>query len=313
MKRIQKIIVDVTQRWKDTITGKTPIDVDKARDILAAYGKGRPVFEVETPKQLYIAQAVMRGRLSKARAKELCDEFKTDAHFLKQLRNTGGVSEIMVGNSWSRREPTSIADNVIQDTFAAVTNTTKTRAWRRIRRVEDNVLNEFTLCNLNSLYSRLIGFPWQTGTAEERSRLSNIRYMLGFNTTRCVERSLITRYDAVSGNTLDILNNEYTPSNHWFDGVHAEILARSMGVKDKVATACYEILHHVPAFMQFRKGFLLLTTAPTAHVNSENLLHNETGPAVEFLDGSAFWFVDGHELVQYGEKIIMTPDALTVD
>lgn len=317
MRKIQKIIQDVVQRWKDTVEGRTPINVSKAREILAAYAKNKPVFEVETPKQFYIAQAVMRGRMSKERATEVCAEINTDANFLKQLRKTGGVSELMSGNSWWRRNPTNILDNVMQDVMLAATTGKKIRLSRwRGQNNADETLNRFALCHLNSLYSVFIGVPWNTpreATSEERARLSSLQYQLGFNRSRCVERAIITRYDAVSGTTTDIRNNQYAPENHWFDGIHAEIISRAMNVKDIAATACYEIFHHIPAFMHFRKGFLLLTAAPKVHLNAENLLHNETGPAIEFLDDRNFWFVDGHSLTRCGEKIVMASHTLTVE
>jgi len=76
-------------------------------------------------------------------------------------------------------------------------------------------------------------------------------------------------------------------------------------------TAHAEIFHYVPAMMRFRRGFLLLGQRPKIAVNADEELHNEAGPAIEFADGHKFWFIDGHPLNELGEKIVMTPEALT--
>ena len=126
--------------------------------------------------------------------------------------------------------------------------------------------------------------------------------------------SYMTLYSAVSDQVVDIVTNDgqdYDCANHSFDATQAEAVCHMLGCKDPVVTYSHEILHHVPAYMRFTKSFLLLTERPKISVNAEGNIHNETGSAVSYADGSGFWFLDGHILVDQGEKIVMRPETLT--
>jgi hypothetical protein len=71
-------------------------------------------------------------------------------------------------------------------------------------------------------------------------------------------------------------------------------------------------MHCIPAFMQFNNdGFLILGKQPVMRRNAENLLHNETGPSVEWGDGMREWHIDGHALQQAGQMIVLEPEKLT--
>lgn len=310
-KRISRIIGEVTQRWKNTILGNTPIDVAQARKIITAYDPTARIFEVETPKQFYIAQSVLRGRMGKEYAKEVCRDIGTDDSFLSDLRKIGGMREVLDGMSWFRHSPTNIVDSTLREYFLQEANA-KTRSFLRWQ--NDGPVNQFLLCDLSRLYNVLIRPTWSMPKLEaaERAKIETLRNAIGWS-GRKIERAMITRHDALSGYTRDILNDRYDPSAHWYDATQSEILARLINIKNPAVTMFHEIFHHVPAFMRFRKGFLLLTKLPEVHLNDEQLFHNETGPAVKWPDNTKFWFLDGHELTQFGEKIIMAPKTITID
>jgi len=46
-------------------------------------------------------------------------------------------------------------------------------------------------------------------------------------------------------------------------------------------------------------------------LNDENNLHNTTGPAVAWADGTRLWFNDGHQMDECGKRIVMEPHKLT--
>lgn len=315
-KRVNKIIADVSQRWKDTITGKTPVDVAAASKLIRAHDSKAKVFQVDTPKQFYIAQAVMRGRMTKEHARDTCTELGVDPAFLADIRKIGGLEEIVNGHSWWRRMPTSVADNFVQEYLLKATEKPKNRFGRRPwRRTPSNdQANVFLMSEMTNLYNTFIPPVWvlKSTDSAERAKREMLRNYLAFD-SRKVERSLMSCYSAVSGCSLDILNDNYDVRDHWFDATQAEIIARLTNSKDPAVNIYYEIFHNVPAFLRFRNGFLLLAQRPTVHLNAEGSLHNDTGAAVEWVDGAKFWFLDGHMLQKFGEKIITAPDTLTVD
>lgn len=322
-KRICRIIEEVSQRWKDTILGKTPVNVNIARKIIKACDSKAQIFEVETPKQFYIAQSVMRGRISKDRAKRFCKALEIDAEFLQSLRRIGGPMPVFHGKSWwFRNQPTNIENILVQEYLLTATGAKKrVRRFSRRLSAADADFNQIMLCNLSDLHDMYVPAPWRQMTRQAmnskeatklQAKLVELRNGIGWDNRR-FNGVVVTRFDAVSGNTQDILNDNYNVSNHLFDATQAEILARAMNIKDQAVTMCYEIFHHVPAFMRFRNGFLLMSKIPEVHFNEEQLLHNDSGPAVKWADNSAMWFIDGHRLLQFGEKIVTAPKTITVE
>jgi hypothetical protein len=310
-KRIERIVDEVTKRWKETINANDRADVEAARKLILKQDRNSQIFEVETPKQFYLAQAVLRGRLSKASAKEWCAKLKIDPSFISDLRRIGGVQQVFEGHSWFSRHATNTATNLIQDYIHDALGKRRARwAWRMLGSGAERETNEFALCNLQNLYHLFV--PGASADPTVRSELSNLRETLNFG-TRLIARALLTRFDAVSGATEDILAENYNPTFHPFDATHAEILARALNIKNPAVTINYEIFHCVPAALRFRRGYLLLTKMPKVHINAERVLHNENGPAVAWPDASNFWYIDGHRLNELGEKIVMTPKLLTIE
>jgi hypothetical protein len=310
-KRISRIVDEVTKRWKETISANDRADVEAARKLILKQDRRSQIFEVETPEQFYIAQAVLRGRLSKTAAKEWCTKLKIDPSFISDLRRIGGVQQIVEGSSWFRRHATNIAANLIQDYVHDELGKRRARwSWRMLGSNAERETNEFLLCNLQNLYRLFV--PGASSDPTMRAELSNLRAALNFNTNP-IGRALLTRFDAVSGITEDIFTENYNPTAHSFDATHSEILARALNIKNPAVTINYEIFHCVPAALRFRRGYLLLTKMPKVHINAERALHNENGPAVAWPDASNFWYIDGHRLNELGEKIVMAPKLLTIE
>jgi hypothetical protein len=65
--------------------------------------------------------------------------------------------------------------------------------------------------------------------------------------------------------------------------------------------------------MQFNDAYMILGSRPTVHTNAENNLHRETGPAVQWNDGTGMWFLDGHVLRERGEQIVLRPETLKAE
>lgn len=56
--------------------------------------------------------------------------------------------------------------------------------------------------------------------------------------------------------------------------------------------------------------FVLFVKKHTAvHFDANNLAHNESGPAIEYADGTKIWVING---VRVNEQIVMRPETLTV-
>jgi hypothetical protein len=309
-RRFTRIVKEVMARWRDTITGVTPIDIDAAKNVLRAMDKDAKVFVVDSPKQFYAAQAIMRGRVAKKNAQKVCDELGIDSSFVDGIQICGGAVELIEGHRWYRASATNLMDVMIREFMFKMTEKKRRGRWWRPARITNENRLPFELCNLDALYPIFVRSPWDVKESKAKEAWRKLRYQLSFESPR-IQRANMDLAAAVSNNVDDILNDDFDPNAHPYDAVHAEIITRAMNIKDLAVTACHEIFHHVPAFMRFRRGFLLLSERPKISVNEEGALHNATGPAVEYSDGHKFWFVDGHRLVQAGEKIIMAPETLT--
>lgn len=310
--RIARIVNEVVARWRETITNPNT-DAEGATKILKKLNRHAKVYCVDTPAQFFIAQAIMRGRVAKKNAGHLCDLLDIDSGFVDGISRAGGTREILAGRGWFRNQPMNITDTMLQEHLAKITKTTSIRR-RWMRSSSDDNLVRFQLCDLNSLHELMVPSQWairNTRGEEAAKTARELRDRLAFTAGR-VSRSMLTTNQAVSNFTADLMANQFDANMHWFDAVHAAILAKALNIKDFKITAYNELFHYVPAVMQFVDGFLLLAQKPIVKTNEENLLHNESGPAVEYQDGHKFWFFEGHALTQLGEKIIMDPQNLDV-
>jgi hypothetical protein len=310
-KKFQRIISEVVARWQNTILHDTAVDVDAAKKLLIGKNKKIKVFAVDSPLQFYIAQAIIRGRIAKSSAKEYCDYLGIDSAFAANVQKCGGMRDIVNGNYWSRHMKNNLMDNMMQQHLHKLTQKTKgsaipARRWRSSSGRDNTAA--IALCTLSDLYNLFISMP-ATG-APDVNEYEKLAYKLSYRNSRLVERAQITLSGAVSNFTEDLEAGEFQPQQHWFDAVHAEIVAKMLNCKDPEIIKYQEIFHYTPAVMQFRDAYLILGKRPVMRLDADDNLHNESGPAVQWADGKAVWFFEGHYLAKHGEKIIMAPETL---
>lgn len=314
-KRFSGIIKDVTARWQETLSSTAEPDLDGAVKLLHKAMPHRPqIFAVKSPIEFYIAQAVLRGRVSKKAAVEMADKIEIDPGFVKQLTRLGGPRRVTASiGRWNGPELTTnillgVTERQFHNHIVEMPPAADTQQIPRNRAIVQ-------LQCLHDLYLHLLPRPNSSTTPKEVMQDVNHRdWRLNFYSAQNhVSHSIVTIYEAVSGKPDDILNGFFHPRNHRNDAIQAEIICRAIGCKDPSVTWLFEILHRVPAFMQFDNAYLILAGKPAMSLDSAGNLHNTTGPAVVWPDGKKQWFVDGHVLNQCGEKIVMQPENLTKD
>jgi hypothetical protein len=346
-KQLDKIVVETVARWRDTITNKTPINPTAARTLLQkAHPKAKlRFFEVRSPAEFYIAQAVIRGRIPKHRAVEIAQMLDIAPDFIKPLKKLGSPIQITERSvRWDRPE---LVTNTLLASF---------QKYVSLKYVDINVINQlradqdktavappnpvnntlhittanFMLQDLKNLYSHVI--PVQrvaSFVAAQRRRLfddkaeetpdierelGNLNWQLNFDgAQQHVELACGSRASAVSRFTTDIMRNTFSFPHHSFDAVHTEIICKSMRCKNPEITWFFEIFHHIPAFMQFTDAYLMLVEQPILHTNEAAALHNDAGPAVIWPDNKKLWYINGHCLDEFAEQIVLRPTELTKD
>ena len=107
--------------------------------------------------------------------------------------------------------------------------------------------------------------------------------------------------------------NSVTVDDMTSSAVDAEILCRLLGVTDPEIIWEHEVFHHCTAFATFENSCVVLAERPKIVLNADKNLHNDTGPAVTWSDGSRLWFNDGHFLAEGGKYIIEEPHKLSTD
>lgn len=342
-KKHKQIITDTVARWRETILNTNRGDVDGAKKLLASVAKSAPVYVVDTPAQFFVAQAVIRKRVTKKYAKEnLCPLYKISPDFVDEI-GTGGAApaDFVIGREWARRGTKSLLERTwrqymqqmcLTDPTIPATPALAARslpAPSRWRRTETNVdlqnMLVYQMCAVDELYGLFhesirqeIVFETAQkepsamkppGARDWPASVENAMSALNFD-TRAVLNSCMSLSSAVSSSAVDIVRGTYDFNAHAFDATQAEMLCRIMNIKDPTVTAFHEIFHLVPAVMQFRKAFLILAERPKIALNEDNQLHSEKGPAVMYRDGTGFWFVGGHMLRQAGPQIVLAPETL---
>jgi hypothetical protein len=332
-KVMRKAIEETVARWKNTLLGVTPIDVDRAKKLLTT-SKNAKIFVVDSPLQFYIAQAVIRGLWSKAEAREYCTSLSLDSAFLDDLRRCGGCRDIKFEETstgarswWQTKDPVNYAVTHMLWPVANELNEERSSVYTATNRAEEAAdrimqadlhwlvwLHTRTL-PLNNLAEK-IGKGMLAQQSDARIAVINEKVVrtqdTRFEPRTSAGRATYTRAVATSRSTDDILQDDFIVNKHHGDAVLTEIIARIMHIKNTEATRASELMHCIPAFMQFNNdGFLILGKQPVMRRNAENLLHNETGPSVEWGDGMREWHIDGHALQQAGQMIVLEPEKLT--
>lgn len=316
-KKYKRIMEEVAARWQETLTSPTVPDLAPAKKLLVGKSRTTRVFVVDSPLQFYIGQAIVRGRLSKATAKEYCAALGIDAAFVGELTRVGGLRDVVsAARSWDRQANNTLLDNMLNQHAKTIwfskeelEKREKTRRHWRSRRAGTDMQDVTTMrmSDLHMLYATLIS-PTMTGPISG----SRILHHVNFN-TNAIARSLFTIMDAVSNTATDIVSGQFDPTRHMYDAVHAEIMCRMLNCKDPGITKHFEIFHYTSAMMKFNDAYMILGAKPKISLNAEENMHCETGKAVEWADGSGLWFIDGHILRERGEQIVMHPETLTAD
>lgn len=319
-KRFKNIVKEVTARWKETILSTAEPDVGKAVEMLKkvkAGMKAPQIFTVKSPVEFYIAQAVLRGRVSKKNAVAMAESpgIGIDSSFVKPLTRLGAPRRLTQRSSrWgSPSATTNIATAVLEKQFhdacADYSAGPPTVSDSRVR---------IALQSLPNLYRMFLPHITRldaNGNAEQIREAEHRDWRLNFNSAQThIEDSVWTIADAVSSKPDDILNDQHIPNWHKYDAVQAEIISKAIGCKNPAIIWPYEIFHYVPAVMQFDNAFLILAGKPKIHYNADDEMHNNAGPAVEWPDGKKFWYIDDHYLSSpAAERIVLSPETLTKD
>lgn len=318
-KKAQKIIAETVARWRNTLTSTAQPDVEMAKKLLQAKDKKAHVFVADSPLQFLIGQAIIRGRVAKYRAKEMCEFFKIDPAFLDNFKRVGGLAETLEANQWQRTRINNLAALTTWHYLAKVTNKRPKRlGWRSLREETMPHINYLAL-DMANIYSHIVPSrgmrPAPSAPKEEKERfefLQRLDYTLSFSGSRAVEKATLSLMEAVSRRPNDLIADNFNFALHGFDGVAAEIVSKMINIKAIDVIANYEIFHHTPLITEFKNAYLIMGKKPVITLNADNNLHNESGQAVQWADGTGVWFFDGHHLAQHGEKIIMTPEKLTI-
>jgi hypothetical protein len=342
------IINQVHERWTNTVLEGAPNVEAAKRCLTAAYKNGigsyksyetikEPVFHVvQSPIAFAIAHAVKRGRMSKKRARNLCFQFGIDFSPFATMRRDKTLrwrdtvlrwyadpvnectrtwvrlvdevhrerEERMAAERntginhwrWSRAQPSvelSLRVNSF-DLFAPCARSAICDAnvpGTDTRGTINAALNEFLNCVLVGTSSTL-----------KTMNTLDIAYRWGIDR---INRAGVADEEGIEP-TRPALRHELSPED-------AEIMCRLFGVDDPLFTWEYEVFHHLTAFAAFEESCIILADRPKMHLDDEQNLHNENGPAVEWPDGLKLWFNHGHFLDEGGKTIITAPEKLTTD
>jgi hypothetical protein len=317
-KRFKAIIRETLKRWQETTTSTAQPNVEQAKKLFRAVDKEAEVFVAETPLQFYIGQAIIRGRTSKKNARLICEKYGVDPNCVEHFRYVGGLRDMLFGRTWNRQGINNITQQLIDAFIQEYEPNSKHRhraspTWRgRGGPGTQNTIPHF--CAPDRLYRMFINSGDTVETKDGKKLLVDCLLNFGAGAgTRNTERSMLSILDATSDIIWDLDEDSFNSDNHRFDAVYAEIICKIMNCKNPAIAAYFELFHNTPAFMQFKGAFLILGAKPTIHINADGNIHSDTGPAVAWPDGTGVWMFDGHNLPQFGKKIIMAPSTLTFD
>jgi hypothetical protein len=316
-KKFERLIKETVARWRETITSTTAPDAKSARELLQkAFPNTKKLqfFEVRSPAEFYIAQAVIRGRMAKKAATEFAESIGIDPLFIKPLTKLGSPVPLTTRQTrWAQpTDTTNTTLAVLQRQFEQTTGKISER--RPLPATYSGARTVTQLIDLEGVYRLVLPVARNNMKPEERNAINHRDWRLNFVAAqKHVALAHYSIFDAVSGYIDDIMAGEHHPERHRFDAIHAEIVCKAIGCKTPAVNWPAEIFHHIPAFMQFRDAYLMLVDKPVLAINADEQLHNVTGPAIVWPDNKKLWYVDGHYLAQHGEQIVMAPETLTKD
>jgi len=304
---------------------------------------------VASPVAFMLAVTVTRGRMNKKTATEICGLLGINAEFLKDLRRdplakwNGGNrrwwhnANSEFGRTWLRAiraeyltrerlvsQTTSLVSTQFRSRFSADSENAavayNTNSLDNVMRIVVSLLNDYNeLKSTTELRRSWDGSQRTLSTTVTSKKLGEISSAALWDNNITLSaigelRKAIDIEDVVrnadnavarSGDAIFLGN---VPK-----AIDAEILSRILKIDDPELTWEHEIFHHCTAFATFQSSCIILADRPTMHTNEAGNLHNTTGPAVSWADGTRLWFNDGHYMEEGGRYIVETPNKLTTE
>jgi hypothetical protein len=355
-KATRTIVENTINRWLETIHNGQP-NHTKAADILrAGYAGGLGSFRSDrykkipvtfhvaaSPVTFMISMAVVRGRMTKTYAKELCQKLEIDSSFIRPLRKDSLLGwnsdrrrwwSNMQNNEFTRTWLRVIRDEYMSNEKLVASSFGLSRRWwrRRDEGVEDVVMyktnNLTTTVNLfRSMLNDTSGLETITEsfrswdgtmrnneTLKTEKKLSEISNKIIFDSSSTAG-SIGELNRALSLNELTNQTNSISDDNVFFGSVpqalDAEILCKILKIDDPATTWEHEVFHHCTAFAAFQTSCVILADRPRIELNESDNLHSTTGPAVQWADGVKLWYNDGHFMNEGGRMIVEKPEQLS--
>lgn len=354
------IVADTVKRWEDTINVGTP-NLELAQTyIRAGYAGGIGAFRKDKHKEIkniefhfvdsiaafMIAIAVVRGRMTKKSAYDLCKQLDISNSFIDKLRKDSLCSWNSHHRNWRwarlNTEFTRTWLRAIHEEYTQheqlVANTPG--FWRRWWSSRNNQRDDALMLRVNQaetftryLTSWLIeamgadvkqsqttdwsGRPRTITTrpADDRRREILQELLPDSRTTLAIMGQLVDAVDVqkiASAEPPDTIADGGLFLDVAPNAIDAEILCKILKIDDPNCTWEHELFHHITNFAAFQKSCVVLASRPTLTLNDEGNLHNTTGPAAYWADGLKLYFNDGHFMEEYGKTIVTAPENLSL-
>lgn len=366
-KKHKTAIVDVVTRWAHTISGARPFNLDRIREILhAAYkhetkrirvlkkpkknSRGRSydwkniklgdpqIHVVHSPIAFRIASAVLRGQLSKEKARRCAALFELNPDFINSLRRDAMRGFGLWRHYYSSHAPINqVWDETLRDPLKAAQlvafNVEPVERQRRGRDIAGHLrarmpsferaltnLPEFDYSEQNAnLVNNNIGVL--TNITRERGSSAGTVTKLTFGNFHCQDQhdealstlSYVPMSSTVGASTFNRLELVPMRDSYYTSYVDSDLMLKIMGATDLQHTWRHELMHEATCVQTFCKSVLILAEAPATKRNASGELHCEDGPAVTWSDGAKQYYVDGHALGVHGKLICETPEKITLD
>jgi hypothetical protein len=355
-KKHKKIITDVVTRWAHTLAGTRPFNLDRVRELLHTAYKhetrtvrkrvkpkknGDPwrttyktiklpapkIFVVRSPAAFKIAEAVMRGRLSKKQAYAAAKNMDIDSSFIDGLRRDSmRAFKYTPRYSWRNSHQlleaawhVTLADYV---TIATAVAFQREMPMRRVARrsIETRPRPGSTRKMFDKSFTTLPAYNYSQNNIQltHNAGASNSTNMSNLYAANATSAELVALDDmpnssaALSAvfNRVSLLDIDGRTGGGLID---AEVLIKLLGVSDLQQIWQYELMHEAARVMTFTHSVLVLDSRPTLKRNSAGERHCEDGPAVQWPDGAKMYYIDGHALGTHGKLICETPHKITLE
>lgn len=347
----KKTIVNVVNRWRESYAGVKPVNYERIRELInIAYSTkvttkrtrtarnftyktvklGPPkIHFVRSPVAFDIAQAVVRGRLSKEYAKCLCQNYGIKDDFITVLRRDSqtqsyGHHAYYQGGStlldlWRHTIEPALKDakNVgfmMEDPNAPDANNETKRAFKKFAKDFPELptlpVNPVTRAMQNNDLTITNGSRKLIGTKD----VCVMPAIACQDPTQLANRELLTVPWSRNANAATLSRCKLAELNSWSSSyIDADVMRSLLDISDPKKTWAYELMHEAQLVMFFKSQVIVLAEQPKIHTNADGELHNDEGPAVAWNDGVKAYYIDGHALGWLGELIVDHPEKLTID